>query len=177
MQIFFYFQYVRNISKNARIAGSWVNCNQISTYIDERLSNKIVERYNSTVHVLGPEVILYSPQLRKLVNESNGVFLSIQKLKSSSGDIRPELLKHSKQYRSILRACIENLQDISGKSLPDNRESLENFLTIFYQIECIWHLTEILYVDVVPGKSFCSNCIFKYRGWSGQNLAWYLDTR
>lgn len=29
---------------------------------------------------------------------------------------------------------------------------LENFLTIFYQVECVWHLTEILYVDVVPGK-------------------------
>lgn len=92
--------------------------------------------------------------MRKLVNESNGVFLSIQKLKScSSGDIRPELLKHSKQYRSILRACVENLQDIlPEKNPPKEKTMLENFLTIFYQIECVWHLTEILYVDVVPGE-------------------------
>lgn len=80
------------------------------------------------------------------------MFLSIRKIKSSAGDVRPELLKHSKQYRSILRACIESLQYISGKALSDKRESLENFLTIFYQIECVWHLTEILYIDVIPGK-------------------------
>ncbi|CAK9834321.1 Nuclear pore complex protein Nup85 [Anthophora retusa] len=141
---------IPNIPKNAYIAGSWLNSNKIGIYV-ERLNKQSQVRYDPTVHILRPEVILFSPQLRKLVNESNGVFLSIQKIKSSSGDVRPELLKHSKQYRSILRACIESLQDICGKSLPDKKESLENFLTIFYQIECIWHLTEILYVDVVPG--------------------------
>lgn len=124
-------------------------------------TKKSSEKYEPTVHILKPEVILFSPQLRKLVNESNGVFLSIQKIKSSSGDVRPELLKHSKQYRSILRACIESLQDICGKCLTDKKESLENFLTIFYQIECIWHLIEILYVDIVPGKLFCFNYLLK----------------
>lgn len=108
---------------------------------------------DARIHFLRPEVILFSPLLRKLVNESNGVFLSVQKIKSSSGDRRPELLKHSKQYRSILRACVENLQDILPKeSLSEMKITLENFLTIFYQVECIWHLTEILYVDAVPGK-------------------------
>lgn len=106
------------------------------------------------MHFLRPEIILFSPLLRKLVNESNGVFLSVQNLKSfSSGDIRPELLKHSKQYRSILRACVENLQEILPKEpLSEEKTMLENFLTIFYQVECVWHLTEILYVDAVPGK-------------------------
>lgn len=106
------------------------------------------------MHFLRPDIILFSPLLRKLVNESNGIFLSVQNLKTfSSGDIRPELLKHSKQYRSILRACVENLQEILPKeSLSEEKTMLENFLTIFYQVECIWHLTEILYVDTVPGR-------------------------
>jgi len=70
-----------------------------------------------------------------------------------SGDIWSELLKHSKQYRSILRACVENLQEILPKEpLSEEKTILENFLTIFYQVECIWHLTEILYVDVIPGR-------------------------
>ncbi|CAL7936069.1 unnamed protein product [Xylocopa violacea] len=140
-----------NIPKNARIAGSWLNSNRISIYIDQRLNKKSQEKYDPTVHILRPEVILFSPSLRKLVNESNGVFLSIQNVKSSSNDVRCELLKHSKQYRSILRACIESLHDIRGKVSSPKRESLENFLTIFYHIECVWHLTEILYIDVVPG--------------------------
>ncbi|XP_031849160.1 nuclear pore complex protein Nup75 [Nomia melanderi] len=142
---------IPNVHKNERICASWINSNKVSIYNTKNLHNKDYNKYSSTVHILKPEVILFSPQLRKLVNESNGVFLSIRKIKLSSGDVRPELLKHSKQYRSILRACIESLQDICGKSLSDKRESLENFLTIFYQIECVWHLTEILYIDVVPG--------------------------
>ncbi|XP_068969300.1 nuclear pore complex protein Nup85 isoform X2 [Bombus flavifrons] len=145
---------IPNTPKHLCITGSWVNSSRISIYMNKRFQSstkKSSEKYEPTVHILKPEVILFSPQLRKLVNESNGVFLSIQKIKSSSGDVRPELLKHSKQYRSILRACIESLQDICGKCLTDKKESLENFLTIFYQIECIWHLIEILYVDVVPG--------------------------
>ena len=140
-----------SVSKNVGITGSWINSNKISIYGSKRLNKECHEKYDPTVHILRPEVILFSPQLRKLVNESNGVFLSIQKIELGSGDVRPELLKHSKQYRSILRACIESLQDICGKSLSDKKESLENFLTIFYQIECVWHLTEILYIDVVPG--------------------------
>ena len=142
---------IPNVPKNSGIAASWVNSSKISIHTSKILDEKQHARHDPAIHILKPEVILFSPQLRKLVNESNGVFLSIQKIKSSPGDVRPELLKHSKQYRSTLRACIESLQDILGKSLSDKKESLENFLTIFYQIECIWHLTEILYVDVVPG--------------------------
>ena len=105
------------------------------------------------VHFLRPEVILFSPALRKLVNESNGIFLSIQKLKMShtSNDSRSEMLKYSKQYRSILRACVEELQDLAEKSSTEHKILYENFQTIFYNVECVWHLTEILYVDVIPG--------------------------
>jgi nuclear pore complex protein Nup85 len=102
------------------------------------------------------EVILFSPALRKLVNESNGIFLSIQKLKclNNGSDSRPEMLKYSKQYRSILRACVEELQDLAEKCRKNDKSLYENFQTIFYNVECVWHLTEILYVDVIPGKIY-----------------------
>lgn len=88
------------------------------------------------------------------MNESNGIFLSVQKIKCSptASDSRPEMLKYSKQYRSILRACIEELQDLAEKCTEENKLLYENYQTIFYNVECVWHLTEILYVDVVPGK-------------------------
>ncbi|KAK0075668.1 hypothetical protein PV325_006573 [Microctonus aethiopoides] len=105
----------------------------------------------SNVHFLRPEVNLFSPTLRKLVNESNGIFLSIRNINgTSSEEVRPALVKHSKQYRSILRACVESLQD-AAENATDEKELLENFLTIFYNVECVWHLTEILYVDTLPG--------------------------
>lgn len=104
------------------------------------------------MHFLGPEIILFNPILRKLVNESNGIFLSIRKIqKSNFNEVRPELVRHSKQYRSILRACVESLQD-AAENVSDDRELYENFLTIFYNVECVWHLTEILYIDTLPGN-------------------------
>ena len=88
-----------------------------------------------------------------MVNESNGIFLSIQKLSESSGrDLRPEMLQFSKHYRSILRDCIELLQDLMEKAVQDKKSFYSNLFTIFYNIECVWHLTEILYIDVIPGN-------------------------
>lgn len=109
---------------------------------------------NVKVHFIRPEVILFDPVIRKLVNESNGTFLAIQKLKTSTSDTRTELVKCSKQYRSILRACVENIQDsIESSTSESTKTKYQNYLRIFYTIECVWHLTEILYVDNVPGKN------------------------
>ncbi|RLU15101.1 hypothetical protein DMN91_012988 [Ooceraea biroi] len=147
-----------DICRRAGITTTWINNNRFGIHAYKHIDKDSQDTQSqfapcdAKVHFLRPEVILFSPLLRKLVNESNGVFLSVQNLKSLSGDIRPELLKHSKQYRSILRACVENLQEILPKEpLSEEKIVLENFLTIFYQVECVWHLTEILYVDIVPG--------------------------
>lgn len=93
----------------------------------------------TNVHFLRPEMILFSPALRKLVNESNGVFLSVQKLRKDSAveEIRPEMLKYSRRYRSILRACIEESQDLMEKSIQEKISVYRNFFTIFYCIECV----------------------------------------
>ncbi|XP_066583629.1 nuclear pore complex protein Nup85-like isoform X2 [Prorops nasuta] len=138
------------------ITAAWSNANRFSVSAYKH-TNKLKDTKNSIylnktkVHYfLRPEIILFSQPLRKLVNESNGVFLSIQKIKTS-GDVRLEILKQSKRYRSILRACIENLEEILTKSLPEETNELENYITIFYSVEFIWHLTEILYLDVIPG--------------------------
>lgn len=102
--------------------------------------------------------ILFDPCLRKLVNESCGTFLSGQKLAQnldSGGDHGPELLKLSRRYRSIIRVCLNNLYEMVEKS-----NHCENLKASYYVyvvkvldvVELIWHLCEILFVDVVPGN-------------------------
>lgn len=107
----------------------------------------------SSVFHLRQDVILYHPILRKLVNESNGVFSAVQALiKDKEVDQKTELFKSSIQYRSIIRACLENLQEEIIKSDDFEKEELQSFVTIFYSIECIWHLCEILFVNSIPGN-------------------------
>lgn len=109
---------------------------------------------NPKVFMLRQEVTLFHPIVRKLVNESNGTFLALQKIadKSAYGDCRPELLKISRQYRAIVRACLENLHEtIESTNDDDEKETLKGHVNIFYCIECIWHICEILYIDNMPG--------------------------
>lgn len=107
----------------------------------------------ASVFHLRHDVILYHPILRKLLNESNGVFSTVQNLmKDKKADHKTELFKLSIQYRSIIRACLENLQEEIIKSDNNEKEKLHSFVTIFYSIECIWHLCEILFVNTVPGN-------------------------
>lgn len=107
----------------------------------------------SAVFHLRQDVILYHSILRKLVNESNGVFSAVQTaIKNKKGDQKNELFKLSIQYRSIIRACLENLQEEIIKAESIEKEELQSFVTIFYSIECIWHLCEILFINNIPGN-------------------------
>jgi nuclear pore complex protein Nup85 len=54
--------------------------------------------------------------------------------------------------RSIVRACLENLQSEASKNESSSKEVCLELVVIFYNVEFLWHLCEILYVDVIPGK-------------------------
>uniref|UniRef100_A0A1B6DZI9 Nuclear pore complex protein Nup85 n=2 Tax=Clastoptera arizonana TaxID=38151 RepID=A0A1B6DZI9_9HEMI len=101
------------------------------------------------VHHIRNYSILFDPIVRKLVNDSNGTFLAGQKL-SPSLEARAELLKLCRHYRSIVYACIENLQQVAKQP---NQEDYKKYVTIFYDIELVWHLAEILYINAVRGDA------------------------
>lgn len=71
---------------------------------------------------------------------------------AKSTDNHVEFLKLSRQYRSIIRVCIESLQEAAQKATDSiEKNNLHAYITIFYSIECLWHLCEILHVDNVSG--------------------------
>ncbi|XP_018578026.1 nuclear pore complex protein Nup85 [Anoplophora glabripennis] len=149
-----------NLCRRAGIAATWLPINQISVFAYEKRSvsqNDIPSHFASnnpsSVYHLRQSIVLFHSILRKLVNESNEVFLTLQGLAANKSlEQKLDLLKFSRQYRSIIRACLENLQDEIMKSKIDNKEELQNYITIFYSVECIWHLCEILFIDVIPGN-------------------------
>lgn len=109
------------------------------------------------------EVILFKPVLRKLVNESNGTFLNVQHLMTLDDiEYKVELIKFSHQYRSIIRACLESLQEEVAKAKSDEVEESQNYITIFYSVECIWHLCEIIFMDEVPGSNIKTKIDFLF---------------
>nr|CAD7263018.1 unnamed protein product [Timema shepardi] len=118
----------------------------------QELPNKSAP-HEAKIHEVRPDILLFDPMIRKLINESNGTFLEGQKLmaKATMSEARSDLLKMSKQYRAIIRACLENLQKELERASEPRKATLSSLVSIFYNVEFLWHLCEILYVDAVPG--------------------------
>ncbi|KAF5288343.1 hypothetical protein FQR65_LT12078 [Abscondita terminalis] len=146
------------LCRRAGIAGTWHPMNEVTIFpshlikFHNRDDPSSFGSSESSIYNVRQQVILFEPILRKLVNEANGTFLSLQEvILNKVLDSKVELLKLSCQYRSIIRACLENLQDEVVRDKTNYKEELQNYITIFYSVECIWHICEILFVDNIPG--------------------------
>lgn len=96
------------------------------------------------IHHLKTKFIFEDPILRGFLAEANSIFQEVQ---SKIHDSQKDYLKISHAYRSILRGCLEKLQkDI------DTNPVYKDYMTIFYSIECIWHLCEIFLIDPLPSN-------------------------
>lgn len=114
-------------------------------------SSKYANIDSVNIHFLQPEFIFDDPILRSLIAEANSTFVTLQNLKRKGS--RTEYTKISRTYRSIIRACLEKLQDAAALvefEFEDKFERYQQFICIFYSIECVWHLSEILFLDPSP---------------------------
>lgn len=87
---------------------------------------------------------------RRLINETHGIFLDLQQLENApTASKKASLVTFSRHYRSVLRACLLNLQSDD----PSLRGHIEEFdqIKLFSFIELVWHLCEILLIESLPG--------------------------
>uniref|UniRef100_A0A336M568 Nuclear pore complex protein Nup85 n=1 Tax=Culicoides sonorensis TaxID=179676 RepID=A0A336M568_CULSO len=109
------------------------------------------QRNKVNVHQLEPEFVFNIPVLRALLSETSNIFVELQK-SVANPEIKTNFQKFSLTYRSSIRACLENLQQLvenqdENKLDSDLHEKYQNFMTILYSIECIWHLCEKLFLN------------------------------
>ncbi|TKS91869.1 Nuclear pore complex protein [Collichthys lucidus] len=86
------------------------------------------------VHEVRKDEDIYSPILRKLFNESHHIFVGLQTIREDlpSKNKKPQFVSISKNYRSVIRACMEELQQVA---------------------ELIWNLCEVLFIEAAPAGS------------------------
>ncbi|XP_022910354.1 nuclear pore complex protein Nup85 [Onthophagus taurus] len=140
-----------DLCKRSGISASFISMNDVSIFpyqfkkLQQKDTTTPFHPTNTSIFHIRKEVILYNEVLRKLLNESNGIFLNLQTLMISKRVDYEELVQVSLQYRSVIRECLENLQEDLLRNNGDKNE-LESLIMIFYSIECIWHLCEILFI-------------------------------
>lgn len=148
-----------DVCEKAGLTAVWIPGNKLGAFAYRHVTFSSQDKVSefapckAMVHNVRPDVLLFNPVTRKLINESNGTFLATQKLASNAAgqDIRAELLKFSRQYRSIVRAALENLQAEASKGDSSSKNPCLDLVAIFYNVEFLWHLCEILFVDYIPG--------------------------
>lgn len=86
------------------------------------------------------------PILRGFLAEANSIFQEVQ-MQHKTNPSQKDFLKKSHAYRSILRSCLEKLQ-----TETDTDPTFHDYMTIFYTIECIWHLCEIFLIAPFPSN-------------------------
>uniref|UniRef100_A0A8C5SJ83 Nuclear pore complex protein Nup85 n=1 Tax=Laticauda laticaudata TaxID=8630 RepID=A0A8C5SJ83_LATLA len=105
------------------------------------------------IYVVRKDQDVYSQTLRKLFNESHGIFVGLQKNeKEKSGKSRTaQLVGVSKSYRSVIRACMEDSHQmaISARD-PAMHMHYSTQVSILSAMELIWNLCEIMFVEAAP---------------------------
>ncbi|MEQ2236481.1 Nucleoporin nup85 [Ilyodon furcidens] len=108
------------------------------------------------IHQVRKDEDIYSPILRKLFNESHHIFVGLQTIKEDlpSKSKRTQFVSISRNYRSVIRACMEELQQVAV-STRDTEMATQygNQVSILLAIELIWNLCEVLYIDAAPAGS------------------------
>nr|XP_015801231.2 nuclear pore complex protein Nup85 [Nothobranchius furzeri] len=108
------------------------------------------------IHVVRKDEDIYSPILRKLFNESHHIFVGLQTIKDDlpSKSKKPQFVSISRNYRSVIRACMEELQQAAvSANDTDMATQYGNQVSILLAIELIWNLCEVLFIDAAPAGS------------------------
>ncbi|XP_040845625.1 nuclear pore complex protein Nup85 isoform X2 [Ochotona curzoniae] len=105
------------------------------------------------VYIIRKDVDVYSEFLRKLFNESHGIFVGLQRIEEElTGKSRKiQLVRVSKNYRSVIRACMEEMHQcaVAAKD-PASSHKFSSQVGILSVMELIWNLCEILFIEVAP---------------------------
>lgn len=108
------------------------------------------------IHEVRKDEDIYSPILRKLFNESHHIFVGLQTIREDlpSKNKKPQFVSISKNYRSVIRACMEELQQVAV-STKVSQVALQygNQVSILLAIELIWNLCEVLFIEAAPAGS------------------------
>ncbi|XP_028824427.1 nuclear pore complex protein Nup85 isoform X2 [Denticeps clupeoides] len=108
------------------------------------------------VYAVRKDEDIYSPVLRKLFNESHHIFVGLQKITFDlpSKTKKTQFVSISKNYRSVIRACMEEVQKLAVSTCESSLAAqYGNQVSILLAVELIWNLCEVLFIDAAQAGS------------------------
>uniref|UniRef100_A0A023GG87 Nuclear pore complex protein Nup85 n=1 Tax=Amblyomma triste TaxID=251400 RepID=A0A023GG87_AMBTT len=139
----------------ARIGFAWGVGNSLMVF-PQAADDKLTGKKTSYLHDASWDTSLHNTVMRQLVNESSCVFLELQNIVAEvKGEIaHPDIIRTSRSYRATLNVCWNSCQDEMQSVGEDTWLEYSAKYELLRNIEQIWHLCEILFLDVQPGTAF-----------------------
>uniref|UniRef100_A0A182LWP5 Nuclear pore complex protein Nup85 n=1 Tax=Anopheles culicifacies TaxID=139723 RepID=A0A182LWP5_9DIPT len=134
---------------------AWITDQQFACYaLDDGKRDRAPKRDVSSVDInlVCADFIFEEPTIRSMLTEGSQVFYKLQRLRYGVAETpaKPiDYVKLSQQYRTIVRKALQTMNN-QVSELSDDDPSLEmyrNLISLFYSIECTWHLLEFLVID------------------------------
>uniref|UniRef100_F6QGW6 Nuclear pore complex protein Nup85 n=1 Tax=Ornithorhynchus anatinus TaxID=9258 RepID=F6QGW6_ORNAN len=103
------------------------------------------------IYIVRKDMDVYSQILRKLFNESHSIFVGLQRSEEElAGKSRKtQLVRVSKNYRSVMRACMEEMHQVAVSAQdPGCGRQYSSQVSILSAMELIWNLCEILFIEM-----------------------------
>ena len=148
-------------STGAKLGVAWNAGNSVVAFPSKRATALSVRPgLPVDLHLVSWETTLYSPIMRKLVNESAQAFAALQKTAREEEVVgSAHLVRISRQYRSIMRDCQQQLdaeaEVASAAAAAASPATAADFYIqqseLMYKLELIWNLVEIVCIEKPPG--------------------------
>ncbi|XP_062589602.1 nuclear pore complex protein Nup85-like, partial [Saccostrea cucullata] len=100
------------------------------------------------------DIDLHHPVLRKMVNDSHNIFVTLQRQASrlNGAALHTQILKSSRHYRATQKAYIKDLDEMIESSRDeDQRQQYMEHIKLLDMSELIWSLCEILFIESPVG--------------------------
>uniref|UniRef100_A0A8C4QD30 Nuclear pore complex protein Nup85 n=2 Tax=Eptatretus burgeri TaxID=7764 RepID=A0A8C4QD30_EPTBU len=95
------------------------------------------------------------PMLRSLYSELHAIFVSLQKEVLQDKTHRATLVAFSRNYRSVMRGCMEEIQNVlSSNQNHQSENGLAKQISQLSALELIWHLCEVLFLESLQSEVF-----------------------
>lgn len=139
----------------ARTGFAWGVGNSLMVF-PQAADDKQTGKKASHLHDASWDTSLHNKVMRQLVNESLCVFLDLQNIATEvKAEIaNPDIVRTSRSYRAALNVCWNSCQDEMQSMDEDTLLEYSAKYELLRNIEQIWHLCEILFLDVQPGTAF-----------------------
>ncbi|KAL5473916.1 hypothetical protein EMCRGX_G028483 [Ephydatia muelleri] len=116
--------------------------------------DKSTKGYSGAIVEVQWESSKWNSTTRKLVNQSYVHFVRLQEAAAGPNGAQADVLvKCSRHFRAILHECVLELKKIATAADCDAEVDCESYVyqcELFSMMELIWHLCEILYLEVLP---------------------------